>query len=174
MLISLILAVLVAQAAPAAAPTPVPDQKPDMTQLMYFNGSWSCTSMLRGKVRPDNYSSQMAMNGQWIHTHDVSPPFDQYRTRPVNAETFYTYDPNVKKYVSVNYDDFGGYGIASTPGWSGNTMTWTDKSQLDGSTGQVAITKVSDSQYTWKATGTDGKGKAIPVSTGSCKKTSPT
>jgi hypothetical protein len=30
---------------------------------------------------------------------------------------------------------------------------------------------VSDSAYTWKGTGTDGKGKPLPATQGDCKKT---
>jgi hypothetical protein len=126
--------------------------------------------MLRGKDRPDTSTTTMELSDRWIKSHDLAPPFDQFRNRTVTSDTYYTYDPQMKKFVSVNLDDFGGYGIASSPGWNGNTMVWTDRSALDGSVGTVTITKVSDSEYNWAFKGTDGKGKPQPPGNGSCKK----
>jgi hypothetical protein len=112
----------------------------------------------------------MDLNDRWIKTTDVAPPFDAYRTLPVDQTTYTSYDPTMKRYVSVSVDDFGGYGLAYSPGWNGNTLVWTDKSAYDGSVGVVTINKVSDSEYNWTATGTDGHGKPVPAQNGNCKK----
>jgi hypothetical protein len=170
MLLSVLFAVVLGQAQVAAAPTPVPNPKPDLSALAYFNGTWTCHQTVRGKDRPDTSTTTMEMNDRWLKVHDVAPPFDQYRTAPVNSDTYYTYDPSVKKYVGVELDDFGGYGLSSSPGWTGNTMVWTDKSALDGSVGVTTVTKVSDSEYNFTNTGTDAKGKAVPTTNGTCKK----
>lgn len=167
---SLIFAVLLAQVQVAAAPTPVPNPKPDLSGLMYFSGTWTCHQMLRGKDRPDTFTSTMDLNDRWMKQTDVAPAFDQYRTIPVHSTTYFTYDRTVKRYVSVNVDDFGGYGLAYSPGWDGDTMVWTDKSAADGSVGFVTLTKLSGSQYNWSFKGTDGHGKPQPPQNGTCKK----
>ncbi len=168
MLLSLLLTVVLAQA--SAAPTPVPNPKPDLSAVMYFTGTWTCQQPLRGKVRPDTSTTTMDLNDRWIRTNDVAPPFDQYRAVPVNQTSYTTYDPTAKRYVNINVDDFGGYGLAYSPGWTGNTLVWTDKSAADGSVGIVTITKVSNTEYNWDFKGTDGKGKAQQPAHGNCKK----
>jgi hypothetical protein len=170
MLLSFIFSLLLAQM-PNPAPTMVPNPAPDLSALSFLQGTWTCHSMLRGKDRPDTFTGTTAMNGRWIVLHDVAPPFDQYRTLPVNMDQYYTYDMQSKKYVSVNLDDFGGYGFATSPGWQGNTMVWTDKSAPDGSVAVVTLNKMNDSQYTMRFTGTDGKGQPVPPTSATCKKT---
>lgn len=156
---------------PAAAATPVPNPKPDVSAMSYFGGTWTCHQMLRGKDRPNTSTSVMDMNDRWIKTTDVAPPFDSYRTEPVNTTTYTTYDASVNRYVQVNIDDFGGYGVAYSPGWAGNTMVWTDKSASDGAVGMTTFTKVNGSEYTWSFKGTRGNGTPQDPQHGTCKKT---
>src|SRR6185437_6648390 len=119
---------------------------------------------------PDTYTGTVSHNGRYVTVHDVAPPFDQFRTAAVNSDTYYTYDMQNKKYIAVEVDDFGGYGFATSPGWQGNTMVWTDKSAPDGSIGIFTLSRVSDSEYNVKSTGTDGNGKPVPTTTANCKK----
>jgi len=154
----------------AAVPTPVPNPKPDVSAMSYFAGTWTCHQMLRGKDRPDTSTSVMDMNDRWIKTTDVAPVFDSYRNQPVNTTTYTTYDDLVKRFVQVNVDDFGGYGVAYSPGWQGDTLVWTDKSASDGATGITTLTKVSDSEYNWDFKGTMGSGKPQEPQHGTCKK----
>lgn len=169
MLFSFIITVLLAQM-PAPAPTAVPNPTIDLSAYAYMQGTWTCHGMVRGKDRPDTYVGATTLNGRYIVTHDTAPPFDQYRTAAVHSDTYYTYDPQNKKYISVEMDDFGGYGYATSPGWQGNTMVWTDKSAPDGSIGIFTLSRVSDSEYNVKSTGTDGNGKPVPTTTANCKK----
>jgi hypothetical protein len=171
MLLSVVFSVLLAQMAPGPAPTMVPNPAPDLSSISFMQGTWTCHSMLRGKDRPDTFTGSTIMNGRWIVLHDTAPPFDQYRSVPVHTDQYFTYDVQNKKWINVNVDDFGGYGFATSPGWQGNTMVWTDKSAQDGSVGVTTMKKVSDNQYTLDFTGTDGKGKPVPASSATCKKT---
>lgn len=168
MLFSFIFTVLLAQV--AAAPTPVPNPTLDLNAFTYMQGTWTCHSMLRGKDRPNTYTGSIGLNGRYVVAHDTAPPFDQFRNDPVHSEMYFTYDPQNKKYISTEMDDFGGYGFATSPGWQGDTIVWTDKSAPDGSVVVTTISKVSDSEYNLRGTGTDGKGKPIPVTTANCKK----
>jgi hypothetical protein len=169
MLLSFVFSLLLAQMA-APAPTTVPNPPPDLSALSFLQGTWTCHSMLRGKDRPDTTTTTMTLNGRWLLAQDLAPPFDAYRKDPIHTQTYYSYDAQNKKYVSVSVDDFGGYGFATSPGWNGDTMVWTDKSSPDGSVAVSTIRKVSDSEYNVNITGTDGKGKPTPVVSSSCKK----
>jgi hypothetical protein len=161
----------VSSAQPAPSYTPVPVPKPDFSSMMFMTGTWNCTQMLRGKTRPDTSTTTMGMDGAWMVTQDTAPPFDQYRTYTITGTTYTTYDPTIKMWVQTGVDSSGGYITSSSPGWQGNTMTWTSKG-LDGSTGTDVTTKVSDTQTTDDSTGTDAMGKATPKVTITCTKSS--
>ena len=170
MLFSFIFSLLLGQVAAAPAPTMVPNPTPDLSAFAYLQGNWTCHGMLRGKDRPDTYTGTVTHNGRYVTVHDVAPPFDQFRAAAVNSDFYYTYDPQNKKYVAVEVDDFGGYGFATSPGWQGNTMVWTDKSAPDGSVAITTINKVSDGEYNIISTGTDAKGNSVPMVKTNCKK----
>jgi hypothetical protein len=154
----------------ASAPTPVPIPKPDFSSMNFLLGTWTCTQPLRGKTRSETDTYAMSSDGMWMTDSATSPPFDQYRSVPQNSTTNTTYDPTVKQWVLVYYDNFGAYAIASTPGWQGNVATWNSKG-LDGSSVTDAITKVSDTETSDVNTTTDPQGKVTKV-TITCKKTS--
>lgn len=130
--------------------------------MMFLTGSWSCTQMLRGKQRPDTSMTTVAMDGAWMVTQDTAPSFDQYRTYTIKSTNYTTYDSSLKQWVQVGVDSAGGYGIGSSPGWQGNTITWTGKG-LDGSSGSDVVTKVSDTQTSDDSTATDPAGKVTKV-----------
>jgi hypothetical protein len=157
-----------AQMTPAAAPTPVPIPKPDFSSMNFLVGTWTCTQPLRGKIRSETDVYAISNDGMWLVDNATSPPFDQYRTVPQNTTTYMTYDPTIKRWVTTTYDNFGGYGIESTPGWQGNVATWSGKG-LDGGTFGDIITKVSDTETSDASTTTDPKGKVTNV-TITCKK----
>jgi hypothetical protein len=153
---------LISAASPAPAATQVPMARPDFSSMMFLTGSWSCTQMLRGKLRPDTSTTTVGMDGAWMVTQDTAPPFDRYRTYAINGANYTTYDSSIKQWVQVGVDSSGGYGISSSPGWQGNTITWATKG-LDGSSGTDVVTKISDTQTSDKSTGTDPAGKVSNV-----------
>lgn len=153
---------LVSTASPAPAPTQVPMARPDFSSMMFLTGSWSCTQMLRGKQRPDSSMTTIGMDGAWMVTQDTAPAFDQYRTYAIKGANYTTYDSSIKQWVQVGLDSSGGYGIGSSPGWQGNTITWTGKG-LDGSSGTDVVTKISDTETNDDSTATDPAGKMTKV-----------
>lgn len=157
-----------AQTTTAAAPTPVPVPHPDFSPMNFLLGTWTCTQPLRGKTRSETDVYAMSGDGMWMVDTATSQPFDRYRTVAQTGNTYMTYDPTVKQWVTVYYDNLGGYGIESTPGWQGNTASWSGKG-LDGSTVSDVITKVSDTQTSDANTTTDPKGTVTNV-TIRCKK----
>jgi hypothetical protein len=150
---------LVSAASPAPSPTQVPMARPDFSSMMFLTGTWSCTQMLRGKQRPDTSTTTIAMDGAWMVTQDAAPSFDRYRSYTINGTNYTAYDSSIKQWVQVGVDSSGGYGIGSSPGWQGNTITWTGKG-LDGSSSTDVVTKVSDTQTSDDSTSTNPAGKA--------------
>jgi len=152
------------------APTPVPDMKPDLSSMSFLLGTWSCKSQVRGSARPDTSTTTMDLDGRWIHDHDIAPPFDKYRSRAIVSDTFTTYNADLKLWVSSWVDSFGGYGTATSPGWSGNQITWTSVVTQDGSSGSDTTTKDSDTHTTDVATFKDKSGNPQPPVTTVCTK----
>ncbi len=68
-----------------------------------------------------------------------------------------SYDPTIKQWVQLGVDTGGGYGMGTSPGWQGNTITWSAKG-LDGSSSTDVITKDSDTKTTDASTVTDAQG----------------
>jgi hypothetical protein len=153
---------LVSSAAPDPAPTPVPLQHPDFSSMMFLTGTWNCTQMLRGKTRPDTSTTTIGMDGAWMVSQDTAPPFDQYRTVAIHGTSYIGYDPTIKRWVALGVDSGGGYFLASTPGWQGNTMTSSSKG-LDGSSTTDVLTKVSDTETNDDFTATDPQGKVTKL-----------
>jgi hypothetical protein len=168
--IALAAAPVVSTAQPAPAPTMVPMQKPDFSSMMFLAGTWTCTQTVRGKTRPDTSTTTMSSDGMWMVSQDTAPPFDQYRTVAITGTNYTGYDPTTKMWVQLGVDSSGGYGLGSSPGWQGNTITWTAKN-LDGSSNSDVITKVSDTETTDASSATDPQGKTTNT-TISCKKQS--
>jgi hypothetical protein len=148
----------------------VPISKPDFSSMMFLTGNWNCSQMLRGKMRPDSSATAISPDGMWMVTDDTAPPFDQYRTMTIVSKSYVGYDPTIKQWVNVGVDNSGAYFMASSPGWQGNTITWTSKG-LDGSTATDVITKVSDSETSDASSATDAQGKTT-TTTITCKKSS--
>lgn len=158
-------------AQPAPAPTMVPMPKADFSSMNFLTGTWNCTQALRGSQRPDTTTTTLGMNGTWMVSQDVAPPFDKYRTATINSTSYLTYDPTIKQWVTVGVGSDGSYGISTSAGWQGNMITWTTKG-LDGSSGTDIITKVSDTQTSDASTGTDAQGNTTKV-TIACRKSAP-
>jgi hypothetical protein len=154
----------------AAQPTPVPDMKPDFSSVSFMLGTWSCHGMVRGSSRPDTATYTMDYDGHWMKLHDTAPPFDKYRTRSVIMDTWMTYNDTMHEWVQTSVDNFGGYGMATSPGWRGNRMTWTSSVTPDGTTGSDVFTKISDTETRDVYTSRSRSGMALPTQTTTCVK----
>jgi len=154
----------------AAAPTPVPDGRPDLNSMTFLIGTWKCDALVRGKSRADTITYSLGYDNRWLLSHDVAPPFDQYRTRPITSDAWTTYNPLTHQWVQITLDDFGSYVMATSPGWKDGSLTWTSTVANDGSTGHDTFTKVSDTQTKDIAGGADPSGKPGPTVTTTCSK----
>ena len=155
--------------APHAAATAVPRTVPNLAAMQMFMGTWHCSQPLRGKTRTDTATTTMTLDGQYMMTRDVSPPFDQYRHIPQVINSYMTYNPINKMWVTIGVDNFGGYFVNTSPGWSGNTIRTTTKMTNDGSSGYDVLTKLSETKTTDRFVTKDPKGK-VTTATITCTK----
>jgi len=144
--------------------------KPDLSSMTFYLGTWTCHQKLRGGDRPDTTTYTMAYDGKWVAAHDVAPPFDKYRTKTIISDTWYTYNPLTKTWASLSVDNFGGYGVSTSPGWVGSKMIWTDTISANGTLGVGTIMKVSDTKITYTNVSHNKMGKINPVDRGVCTK----
>ncbi|HLW37687.1 MAG TPA: hypothetical protein VKR99_04610 [Candidatus Eremiobacteraceae bacterium] len=157
----------------ASQPTPVPNMAPDFSSLNFLIGTWHCAQSIVGRpgIRTETDTYTMAYNGWQMQDHTVSPPFDKARTRNVVGDNWTTWDPTIKLWINQTVDNFGAYGLATSPGWVGKTMTWSGTNP-DGTVGRSVNTKVSDTKIVYKNWGNTKKGQPQTLqSSGTCTKT---
>lgn len=149
---------------PVVEITPIPVMaKPDFSKM--FVGAWHCvfTSERRPAPVAQNFTASISPDGYWLVTNWVvaktlvSPEF--HSTERV------TYDPSTRRWIDAQTDDQGGYEIATSPRWHGNTLVWTDvlapKSDGIASTNPTTITRVSATQYTSRDSFIEPSGRLV-------------
>ena len=94
-------------------------------------------------------------SGYWLVTTSVLGK-TSWIPNDIHSTDKITYDNDTHRWVDVYTDDTGGYDVTTSPGWTGNTMVWTDR--LFTPTNDVSaqspttVTKVSDTKTTSHST----------------------
>jgi hypothetical protein len=145
----------------SAQPTPVPNAAPDFSSMNFLMGTWHCVQSVPGRPgkRTETDTYTMAYDGWQMQDHSVSPPFDKYRTRTIVGDNWTTWDPTIKLWINQGVDNFGGYGLSTSSGWSGNSMIWNGTNP-DGTVYRIVNTKLSDTKTSSKTWGNNKKGQA--------------
>jgi hypothetical protein len=80
-----------------------------------------------------------------------------------------TYDASNSQWIDINTDDFGGYDVSTSPGWTGANIVWTDlaypKVNATAQNNPTTQTKVSDTQWTSQSTFKEPSGRLVSVKT---------
>lgn len=172
---------LFAVAAPAYAQvesTPIPmPAKPNFSSMQFMLGTWTCS--IKSARRPAAYvvtsTYTMDPGGLWIDETSVTNPMKWFTSQAkLTAYDKITYDPTTHRWVDVNWDNQGGYGLSFAKGWSGNKMTWHDvsvapTSDISSQTDNV-VTKVSNTKMTSYSSFTEAKSGRVVAVTGVCTK----
>lgn len=84
-----------------------------------------------------------------------------------------TYDPSTSRWIDIYTDDGGGYNVSTSPGWNGNSITWTDmvitKTNATASTNPTTIRKISSTRTTLTSSFKEPSGRTVGV-VGTCTK----
>jgi hypothetical protein len=93
-----------------------------------FAGAWSCQgSFGSGKVHRSSYTGSIALGGKWLRLteQDIEPATGYV------AEYLIGYDPQQKKLVEFDANNFGAATYASDAGWSNGVLTMTSPVSQD-------------------------------------------
>lgn len=159
--------------------TPIPMAgKPDFSSMRYMLGTWTCS--IKSARRPAAYivtsTYTLNPNGWYIDETSVTKPMKWFATQDkMMAYDKITYDTTTHRWVDVNYDNQGGYGLLVSSGWNGGRLAWHDvsfmpTSDIKSQTDNVMM-KVSDSKMTGMSSFTEARsGRRVAVTT-VCTKT---
>ena len=158
--------------------TPIPNPgKPNFSSMQYMVGTWNCS--IKSSRRPAAYTTTvtytMDPTGRWIDQTSVTKPMKWFASQAnLVAYDKITYDATTNRWVDVNYDKQGGYGLSFASGWNGDKIVWHDvsfapttdiKSQTD-----TTVTKASDTKMTSSSSFTEAKTGRVVSVTGVCTK----
>jgi hypothetical protein len=157
--------------------TPIPTTgKPNFSAMEFLIGTWSCST--KSSRRPTAFHTTITYaldsTGYWINQSSTTNPVSWVPT-PAVATDRITYDATTKRWIDVNYDNQGGYGLSVSKGWDGDRISWHDVSFAPtadiSSQSSTVTTKVSATKETSESAFTEAKtGRHVTVST-VCTKT---
>jgi predicted small secreted protein len=156
--------------------TPVPaNTKPDFSQMMFLTGSWTCNVM--SARRPGPYrvtsTSTVSPDGYWIVTKSTIHK-TSWIPNDFASEDRMTYDASTSRWVDIAMDEQGGYDLSTSPGWSGDTIVWTDvaypKTNATTQSYPTTITKISETETNAVNSFKEPGGRVVSVRT-HCTKT---
>jgi hypothetical protein len=116
--------------------------KPDFSSFAFLNGTWSCavTKDDGGHLAGTSYTMSFSAdpNGYW----NVS-------TSGHHVKRYLSHDAGTSRWVLTALYDDGGSSVSTSPGWSGDSITFLDAFNSDGSPlGYAVVTKQSERAYT--------------------------
>ena len=162
-------------AASGATQQPQGPPKPaaEMSQLAFFEGSWTCT----GKTM----ETPMGPAGPTKSTADVRTDLNgHFQTGVIKGSMSgatmegrfnATYDPSTKQFVMFWVDNMGAWAQNTSSGWKGDTMVYEGTGHMGGQTmkGRDTFTKsgATSMKHSWEV---EMNGKWMPAGEETCTK----
>jgi hypothetical protein len=86
-----------------------------------FNGTWDCTGAFGGKVHRAVFTGAVILDGKWVELteQDVEPKTGYL------AKYLIGYDPQQKRLVEFDANNFGAATYSSAEGWQNRVLTMT-------------------------------------------------
>jgi len=151
--------------------TPVPTiAKPDFSKMSFLTGTWNCSILSSRRPGPYRTTSVASISGDgyWILTR-TTVHRASWIPRSFTSEDRMTYDPSTSRWIDMTYDDQGGYDLSTSPGWTGNSIVWTDlaypRTNATAMNNPTTMTKVSDTKTTSSTSFKEPSGRLVTVKT---------
>ncbi len=111
---------------PAGPPVPAPE----IAQLKAFQGSVHCTgNQSASPFGPAHPTASVVRGRSELGGFWVTVRYDERKTRqnptPFHAAYQIGYDPDAKQYLFFAFENTGGHGSATAPGWDGDKIVFT-------------------------------------------------
>jgi hypothetical protein len=150
-----------------------PKPAPELSQIAFFEGSWSCT----GKMN----ESPFGPAGSMTSTADVKKDLGGFfqsgvikgsmpKMPPFEGRFHVTYNPAAKQFVMFWVDSMGGWAMNTSPGWKGDVMVYEGDSHMGAQSFRSRDTFTRGAgtmKHAWEA---QVGGKWMPIGEESCKK----
>jgi hypothetical protein len=124
---SLLLAILAFLAIGGSAPATAADSK--QKALEFLAHSYQCSGTFFASPAWPERSTQATMTGEWTLggrwvTFSYIEEKTAKNTTPRTMRGYFGMDPMIKVLVMAGADDTGSYSMASSPGWTGDTIVF--------------------------------------------------
>jgi hypothetical protein len=151
-----------------------PKPAPEMSQLAFFEGSWTC----QGKVSESPMGPAGEMQTSADIKKDLNGFFQSGTIRgtmkgqpPMEGRFHVTYDQTGKQFVMMWVDNFGGWAQNMSTGWKGDTMVYTGDAHMGPMTMKTRDTFTRSAggtmKHMWEA---EMNGKWTTLGEETCKK----
>jgi hypothetical protein len=110
----------------------VPKPAPELSQIAYFEGTWTCT----GKT----FESPMGPAGAVTSTAEIRRDLGGFwqsgtvkgtmTNMSMEGRFYVTYDPAAKQFVMLWVDSMGGWARSTASGWKGDTLVYEGESHM--------------------------------------------
>jgi len=123
----------------ALAQTPAGPPKPDLSTMLYFVGDWTCAT---------TKTPVPTRMGKLTKLTVAADPRGYWLTQTTDRGVSYiTWDDKKKVWAFIGIG-IGGYGVSTSPGWTGNTLVVTDQyNSGDDPVATVTFTRVTDTAF---------------------------
>jgi hypothetical protein len=164
----LVASATLAQSAPKAAA--------EMSNLQYFAGTWSCSGdSPAGPFGPAHKTQSTLtlkrdLDGFW-YDGMMTEMKTASNPHPMKGMLHVGYDAGSKQYVQIWIDNFGSHAMQMSPGWEGDTLTYTGEQDVMGekATAKDTLTKKGANQF-WHKFELTMKGETHTIVEETCKK----
>jgi hypothetical protein len=141
----------------SAAAQEVPKPAPELANLKFFAGSWSCSGdSPAGPFGPAHKTQSTVtlksdLDGFW-YAGKMTEMKTASNPHPVKGMLHLGYDTGEKQFVQVWVDNTGSRSVQMSPGWEGDSISFTGEQVVMGekATAKDTITKKGAREFTHK------------------------